>query len=402
MYVKQQLIDHVKACGFNAYPQGDRIMGSKLGSLASGGDCKENPGGVMITKRFRDMILGDYKAELAKIGEFEHIPGRMGLTEVIMPTDPESFALPKPDLESPIVSVESGKKPDPRLGTVAKLDNQGKRSVWNTKIDKWQPVNVEALLELSRGDDLSLARWANGLLFMIEGTKTYQVYSEIASGRIYGQGSCLQNTKSEVTQIALSGIGGDYDLENAQMSMLYQAAYNAGWTLNGGEPLPTFREYYEHPTKMRQELANDLGVDPKAIKTFLIASAFGATLKGPTARIEFGDQLPIVKRHDFFKALMRDIEYAQKIMLKETPQSRGKIQAVNGKVMSRNNSNGKLAAFLLQAMESVAVKGIERDHDVRLWQHDGAVIAGDVSLDDLSAVSESALEGIKVKWTRKW
>ena len=101
-----------------------------------------------------------------------------------------------------------------------------------------------------------------------------QLYTEKDSGRLYGDGWLnLQTMPKEMRYIAMAGMNYyEYDMENAHYNIMYQ--YNR---MSGGGALDAIGKYIKDTSGVREELADDLGVDVSVIKKILISMIYGAT-----------------------------------------------------------------------------------------------------------------------------
>ena len=197
-------------------------------------------------------------------------------------------------------------------------------------------------------------------------------YAESPSGRLFANGTNLQNAYRPVRQAALHGMF-DYDIENCHFAILSQMAQTHGYQAQA------VKFYLDNKTPVRRGLAEKYGVSLKQVKLALIALVYGATFserpKDALPRILGG----ILKAREFyadsmFLALQEDVKAARSAILKGHPVNRQKLKNLRGLVMDmRENAPRQQLAHLLQGVESVA---LESAHDlyadqVVLLQHDG-------------------------------
>lgn len=165
---------------------------------------------------------------------------------------------------------------------IRKLTKERNQTVFtNLKVCSEVHVNVEKLLNLYHNktwehdleiktqifDLLSNCYYKNGKITLP------QVYVQHKSGRLYLDGTSLQNVKKEIRRAAISGY--EYDIENAHYSIFYQLCQRFGIEL------PTIKKYIENKLEVRKSIAQEIGFSVSDVKTILISLIYGAGLNKP-------------------------------------------------------------------------------------------------------------------------
>jgi len=202
-------------------------------------------------------------------------------------------------------------------------------------------------------------------------------YSQSPSGRLYGGFPSLQNVPRPVRQAALHGLY-DYDIENCHYAILAQMAEKYGYVCIA------IKHYLGNKKQVRQQLANEFGINIRQVKEVLIALIYGArlSLRPEDALPEILGDPELIKRfyaHPLFSALNTDIKSARSTILQAQDISRQTIKNIRGmpaKVVDENGqqtSGSKLLAHLLQGVESLALECAHKLHSdcIVLLQHDG-------------------------------
>ena len=198
-------------------------------------------------------------------------------------------------------------------------------------------------------------------------------YCEIASGRVYAEGTAnLQNCYRVLREAAMAGLW-DVDIENCHYSILAQMAASHGYQCT------VVQDYLDNKKKVRDDLAAEFKISVRQAKDALIALIYGAKFSGRAI-----DALPmifnsnrlakLVYEHPKFLALRNDIAGARAVVLKAQEVSRATIKNCRGLTIRLDDSNERQQlAHLLQGVEVEALEAAYRLYpsEIVLLQHDG-------------------------------
>jgi macrodomain Ter protein organizer (MatP/YcbG family) len=208
------------------------------------------------------------------------------------------------------------------------------------------------------------------------------LYTEIKSGRLYGDGLNPQTWQRELRKAAFNGQC-DYDLENCHYAIFSQLAKQQGIST------PSIDYYLENKRIMRKAIAEAVGISTDDAKQCLIALIYGARLstrKGNAIPELIGTE----KAAKLFKCLSytdlyADIKKARKSILKAhmKPQglinamrktiTRGKLNYTTAKQVAGKNKKVDLLSHVVQGyeakMQEIAVQ--LHGETITLLQHDG-------------------------------
>ena len=205
-------------------------------------------------------------------------------------------------------------------------------------------------------------------------------YIEHESGRLYTDGGFVQCAIRETRAAAFRGCF-DYDVSNCHYSLLSQLARRCG------QSTPAIDDYLLRKSAIRDQLAADLGVSVKAIKSCLIALIYGASRrvnvywKGnkqtrPAILRYMGspDKARALFDHPLFAALLADIRRVRKPVIDSMSRNRKRLINPFGKGIESKEPE-ELLAHILQGAEAAVLHVVIRlaGESICLLMHDGWV-----------------------------
>ena len=209
-------------------------------------------------------------------------------------------------------------------------------------------------------------------------------YQEKQSGRLYADGVNLQNIRSAVKNVALSG-DWEYDIENCHFSIIHQMAGQYGLDL------PAVGYYLAHKGDVRQQISDEVGISLKQAKKCLISLIYGSTdshrdphlqekkgLKADAIPGEIGlDAALRLYKHPLWVGLRGDVGRGRLKIIKKWPK-RSRQSLINdmGKGMkaeARDKNKAELLAHLVQGVEAKMLEVVRLlyPNTLSLMQHDG-------------------------------
>lgn len=197
-----------------------------------------------------------------------------------------------------------------------------------------------------------------------------QRYSYSNSGRLYAKGVNLQNAPKLARDAFLLGCY-NHDFDNCHYSIFYQLAERAGYQC------PMTKYYLAHKTAVREQMANDIGISIKDVKTALIALMYGCkiSLWHESALPQLlGDKTPQLYKHPIFKGISEEIQTARTTIIKQWPDTtqRSIINSM-GKGIKKSEDERFIMAHIQQGFEAKMLH-IAIDHygdEIVLLSHDG-------------------------------
>ena len=208
-------------------------------------------------------------------------------------------------------------------------------------------------------------------------------YQEKQSGRLYTDGVSLQNIRSAVKNVALSG-DWEYDIENCHFSILHQMAGQYGLDL------PAVGYYLAHKGEVRQQISDEVGISLKQAKKCLISLIYGSTdshrdphlqqrkrRKADAIPGEIGlDAALRLYKHPRWIALRGDVSKGRLRIIKKWPRSRQSFINAMGKGIraeARDKNKPEILAHLVQGVEAKMLEVVRLlyPNALSLMQHDG-------------------------------
>jgi hypothetical protein len=223
-------------------------------------------------------------------------------------------------LSSPeaIEQIQALKPPKKHPTGINKLTASGSRtSFQGIKVcseNYFNVGNVQKLFQESSWDEnLVLKDQCTQIMlhsFYKEGLFIPQVYTQAPSGRLYLNGTSLQNVSSSIKVAALKGCH-EVDMENAHYQLFNQLCNRMGITNIYVE------QYLENKVQWRESIAKEVDVSVKSVKTALIALIFGAALKfGHTLESELGrDGIEKLMQSDRIQGLAKELRRGRKLIV---------------------------------------------------------------------------------------
>ncbi len=238
-------------------------------------------------------------------------------------------------------------------------------------------------------------------------------YQEKQSGRLYTDGVSLQNIRSAVKNVALSG-DWEYDIENCHFSILHQMAGQYGLDL------PAVGYYLAHKGEVRKQISDEVGISLKQAKKCLISLIYGSTdsHRDPLLQEKKGrkaDAIPgeigldaalRLYKHPQWVALRGDVSKGRLKIIKKWPRSRQSLINAMGKGIraeARDKNKPEILAHLVQGVEAKMLEVVRLlyPNTLSLMQHDGFTsrMRLDVNLIE-EAITEATGYVVKMEETR--
>ena len=204
------------------------------------------------------------------------------------------------------------------------------------------------------------------------------VYSESGAGRLYCEGTNLQNAPGVVKTHALAGHW-DYDFSNCHFSLIDQMANRFKCTSYA------IRHYIQNKSEIRKKIASDLGLSITDVKNVLIAMMYGARLtsreKNAIAKDVGVEKAKLLMSHDQVRHIYDDLKNTRKAILTgwSSRSANGGFTNEFGKTISNDASSEQKLAHLLQGAERLALELAftwtmeNKKNSVVLLQHDGFI-----------------------------
>jgi len=292
--------------------------------------------------------------------------------------------------ESDWIDLDTNKVIDKLPTSMLALDACGKRAIRPANLlPNLVEINVEALdhgmrvleqikagLPLTRGagaisdyvidqriEQLDEVEWARRCIAAIKSLiyeatnpvwgigKRPQCYQQVISGRWYSHdGLGFTSVRKLVRKLAFWNLY-DYDLDNAQLSLLLQ--------LSGRDYWPALINYLENKSDVRQEIAFDVGISIDQVKAVFLAIIFGAPRKGPAIR-----KILNGRHHEFMdqstaSAIVKEIQLASRLVVSAAKGQCGKwVVNAMGRGVSRDKKDRQILAHLCQGAEALILKTV--------------------------------------------
>lgn len=204
--------------------------------------------------------------------------------------------------------------------------------------------------------------------------RVHHTYLEYGGGRVYAKnGINLQNAPRLVRKTALAGYY-DYDMENCHFAILLQLAGQYKMEC------PGISHYIQNKKKVRQDVADYLGISVAVSKEIFLALMYGAQLTDNPDNaipkligIEGSLALSV---HPWVTKIVKEVKQISTVVVKNGRYTRqGSLINLLGKrkTLAAETTNSKLFAHILQGIEAAALRAcmtIAKD-SVVLLQHDG-------------------------------
>jgi len=198
-------------------------------------------------------------------------------------------------------------------------------------------------------------------------------YVQSRSGRLYAEGSNLQNCPKEIRNAALEGCW-DYDINCCHFSILEQMAKKLDFDC------PVIRGYVKEKIAFRQAIAKGAGISIAQAKLVLTATIYGAR-KGllltnaiPKAiGIEASQRLYLLPT---YKAIASEINKAKQAILERYPHPNGRYVNAFKMAIQIKEKNASILSHLMEGVEAAALRAAIKycKNEIVLLQHDGFVL----------------------------
>jgi len=196
-------------------------------------------------------------------------------------------------------------------------------------------------------------------------------YEEAPAGRLFAQGVNLQNSRSEIKEVILSGHW-EYDIENCHYTILHHMARAVRLTL------PHISHYLDNKKAVRNQIAAEVGIGDAETKTCLTSLLYGSTESewklAAVPKVVGIDAARRLYKHPIYRALKGDVGKARKKILAKWPRSRLRLENAMGKWISEEEAHRSILAHLLQGVEAKmleVVRLLYPGQQIQLMQHDG-------------------------------
>ena len=244
-----------------------------------------------------------------------------------------------------------------------------------------------------------------------------QHYQEHRTGRIYAVGVNLQTAPRDVRNAALEGHW-DYDIDNCHYTLFTQLAARYGYEAKA------INHYLDNKESVREELAKEIGLTRRQVKTCLLAILYGARtntshrsaipkeIAKPSRYVteEHKAKAERLYEHPIFKELYKDIGKGRRVILESLGCNRkGFLENAFGKgIRVQKSKDGKKKpatkeqqlAHLLQGIEAKALYTVVQeisDNLLLLLMHDGFITRERIRKHDLSKLSKKISEATGYK-----
>jgi len=220
-------------------------------------------------------------------------------------------------------------------------------------------------------------------------------YIQSRSGRLYAEGSNLQNCPKEIRNAALEGCW-DYDINCCHFSILEQMAKKLDFDC------PVIRGYVKGKTAFRQAIAEGAGISIAQAKLVLTATIYGArrglllTNAIPKAiGVEASQKLYLLPS---YKAIASEIKKAKQAILERYPHPNGRYVNAFKMAIPIKEKNPSILSHLMEGVEAAALRSAIKycKNEVVLLQHDGFVLRNQI---DLIGLEEAVLRDTGYSFT---
>ena len=198
-------------------------------------------------------------------------------------------------------------------------------------------------------------------------------YIQSRSGRLYAEGSNLQNCPKEIRNAALEGCW-DYDINCCHFSILEQMAKKLDFDC------PVIRGYVVDKNALREEIARGAGITIPQAKLVLTATIYGAR-KGllltnaiPKAiGVEAAQRLYLLPP---YQAIAREINKAKQTILERHPHPNGRYVNAFKMAIPVKEKKASILSHLMEGVEAAALRSAIKHckNEIVLLQHDGFVL----------------------------
>jgi hypothetical protein len=197
-----------------------------------------------------------------------------------------------------------------------------------------------------------------------------QEYEEKPAGRLYSSGLTLQTVHGLVRRAATDDCY-EYDFANCHYTILHHLAKQEGLVCS------TIIEYLNNKQRIRQEIAQRIGVSIKQVKQALISLIYGAPVSAyweGSLKDIMGDQCDLFLADQFVESLHQDVKDARNLLVgrHRSRTHKGKIINALHKSIDPDRKPREILAHILQGMEARMLE-ICREVMTKtvLLQHDG-------------------------------
>jgi hypothetical protein len=224
-------------------------------------------------------------------------------------------------------------------------------------------------------------------------------YTEIKTGRIYGEGINPQTWPRELRKAAFPGQY-DFDFENCHYAIFSQLAKREN------KQTPSINDYLARKEEVRQLLADDIGVSEDDMKQCLIALIYGARLTvwagddkrkaNAITNIIGAEKAGKLFLNPLYRNIKGDINKCRESILRAHMKSQGLVNAMGKalplKIQLNKDGNKEREvdslSHILQGYESKMLETVVLLHgkSITVLQHDGWTSAdGNICLDNISS-----------------
>ena len=287
-----------------------------------------------------------------------------------------------------------------------RIELQQLKAAYVAAISAWNSApRVDGALQKkldSFGNDEAALAWLNLALYQINtlllkidldylpASSLEAHYQEVASGRIFGSGLCLQNVVREVRQAALRGCY-DYDISNAHPTIIVQLADRIGLAM------PAMQRFLDNKKLIRETIARDVGITVAEAKQSLISICYGVrrSLYSESTIPELigVERAKLLYQHPEWAGLVDEVRAVRDPIIRSMKRHMGRLVNPFGKSMVTGKGKARKIdsefAHIVQGCEAWALNAIIDAYgfdSLLLLVHDGWIANRDIPLADQERV----------------
>lgn len=204
-------------------------------------------------------------------------------------------------------------------------------------------------------------------------------YIQSRSGRLYAEGSNLQNCPKEIRNAALEGCW-DYDINCCHFSILEQMAKKLDFDC------PVIRGYVNQKTAFRQVIAEGAGISIPQAKLVLTATIYGARkgllLSNAIPKAIGSEAARRLYLLPTYQEIASEISNAKKAILERYPHPNGRYINAFKMAIPIREKKASILSHLMEGVEAAALRSAIRycKNEIVLLQHDGFVLRNPTDL----------------------
>ena len=207
--------------------------------------------------------------------------------------------------------------------------------------------------------------------------KSYQFAKRKKAGRLFVEGPGIQKFQKKIRGALVEGVYYDYDMINAQPSILLNLCYNHDVKAK------YLKKYIEEREEKLEELMESLDIPRDTAKQLFIQCLFDKNLKTRYNKKKIDNA--------FFKSYDLEIKNIQEEFLKIYENRVGEI------VVRNNNLPGQLLSLILCEQEDIIMRECASSAEVGVYMFDGFMSENKIEIQNLNCLSEK----YGVEWSLK-